>query len=306
MKLHRLTKSRRVSANLSECNVMNTTMSDKEFGLFKDHLFRESGIDVPDEKRYLFTTRLSGLLGREGCATFSELYRLLVSGQHSALKRQVIELMTTHESGFFRDDHPYHVVTDVLLPEVSKLRAKQAHFLPPRLRILSAGCSFGQEPYSLAMCVHRWLPTQSVYSQGDITIIGVDISEKAVERAKKGVFSEMEMGKHLTVEDRRTYFQKCKEHWQVCDAIRSMAVFQQVNLMEPFENLGKFDVIFCRNVLIYFSVEGRKTVIARLRRALEPHGFLFLGSAESLFNLSDEFTSHSSGPATYYTVNNDS
>ena len=281
-------------------------MSDREFGLFKEYLFRESGIDVSDDKRYLFTTRLSDLLLREGCATFDGFYKVLTSGSRGNLTRQVIESMTTHESGFFRDEHPYHIFTDVILPEVSKRRAAEAHFLPPRIRVLSAGCGFGQEPYSLAICVHRWLPTQSIFSLRDITILGCDISTNALERAKKGVFREMEVGKYLSAQDRQTYFRECKGQWRVREDIRAMAAFQQVNLTEPFDNLGKFDVIFCRNVLIYFSMDGRKKAIERLSRALAPRGYLFLGSAESLFNLSGDFTSRADGSTTYYTVNDNS
>jgi chemotaxis protein methyltransferase CheR len=276
-------------------------ISDREFGLFKRYLFLESGIDVAEEKRYLFTTRLSDLVIQEGCKTFSDFYQVLISGLRKHLFQQVIELMTTHESGFFRDDHPYQVFTDAVLPEVSKRRAAKAHFLPPRVRILSAGCSFGQEPYSIALCVQRWLPTQSVFTVQDITIMGIDISAITLERAKKGVFSELELGKQLSSQERRKYFRKCGEQWQLCEEIRQMVAFQQVNLIKPFDNLGKFDVVFCRNVIIYFSIEGRKTVLGHLRRALEPEGVLFLGSAESLYNLSHGFSSQSKGPATYYT-----
>jgi chemotaxis protein methyltransferase CheR len=275
-------------------------ISDREFGLLKDYLFRESGIDVAEEKRYLFTTRLSELLIREGCKTFSEFYRVLASGIRDHLTQQVIELMTTHESGFFRDQHPYQVFTDVVLPEASDRRAGQAHFLPPRLRILSAGCSFGQEPYSIALCIRRWLPTQSVFSLQDISIVGVDISDKTIERAKTGIFSEMELGKQLSAPDRQNYFRISGKRWQLLEDIRKMVVFQRVNLMESFDNIGKFDVVFCRNVIIYFSIEGRKTVLGRLRRALEPEGVLFLGSAESLYTLSDDFSSRTEGLTTFY------
>jgi chemotaxis protein methyltransferase CheR len=277
-------------------------ISDREFGLFKHYLFLESGIDVAEEKRYLFTTRLSDLVIQEGCKTFSDFYQVLISGLRKHLFQQVIELMTTHESGFFRDDHPYQMLTDAILPEVSRRRAARAHFLPPRVRILSAGCSFGQEPYSIALCVQRWLPTQSVFTVQDITIMGIDISAITLERAKKGTFSELELGKQLSSQERRKYFRKCGEQWQLCEEIRKMVAFQQVNLIKPFDNLGKFDVVFCRNVIIYFSIEGRKTVLGHLHRVLEPEGVLFLGSAESLYNLSHGFSSQSKGPATYYTA----
>jgi chemotaxis protein methyltransferase CheR len=277
-------------------------ISDREFGLLKEYLLRESGIDVAEEKRYLFTTRLSDLLRTERCETFSDFYRVLISGTRNHLAQRVIELMTTHESGFLRDEHPYQVFTDAVLPEVSKRRAARAHFLPPRLRILSAGCSFGQEPYSIALCVKRWLPTQAVFSLQDVSIIGVDISGIAIDRAKRGIFSELELGKQLSSQERQTYFRKCGEQWHVCEEIRNMVAFQKFNLIKPFDALGKFDVVFCRNVIIYFSIEERKTVLGCLRRALEPDGILFLGSAESLYNLSTDFISHTYGPTTYYTA----
>jgi chemotaxis protein methyltransferase CheR len=278
-------------------------ISDIEFGLLKEFLLRKTGIDIAEEKKYLFTTRLKDLLKNEGCRTFSDFYNLLISEKNKNLVHQVIELMTTHESGFFRDEHPFKTFTENILPRVSKRRAEQALFLPPRLRILSAGCSFGQEPYSIALCIQRWLPTQSVFTQQNIVIMGIDISAITIERAKKGIFSELEIGKQISSQERHKYFNKCGGRWQLCEEIRRMVVFQQANLIKPFDNMGKFDVIFCRNVIIYFSVEGKKTVLENLRQALEPEGILFLGSAESMYNLSTDFPSHNEGRTMYYTVN---
>ncbi|MBN1577106.1 MAG: protein-glutamate O-methyltransferase CheR [Chitinispirillaceae bacterium] len=276
-------------------------ISDREFDLLKEYVLRESGIDIAEEKRYLFTTRLSDLLVGEGIMTFFDFYSVLVSGTRSYLVDQLLALMTTHESGFFRDRHPYRVFTDTVLPETAKRRAERARFLPPRLRILSAGCSFGQEPYSIALCVKRWLPTQSVFSEKDITIIGTDISALTIKRAKRGEFSDLELGKQLSSRERQDYFSRNGETWQLCEEIRNMVTFQQVNLLKPFDNLGKFDVVFCRNVIIYFSIEGRKTVVGHLRRVLEPEGTLFLGSAESLYTISNDFTSRAVEQTTYYT-----
>ncbi len=278
-------------------------ISDREFGVLKEYLIQESGIDVTEEKRYLFTTRLSDLLKSEGCKTFSDFFKILSSGKREDLVDNVIALMTTHESGFFRDSHPYQVFKDSILPEVAKRRAAQARFLPPRLRVLSAGCSFGQEPYSIALCIQQWLPTQSVFSLQSVTIMGIDLSALTIEHAKTGIFSNQEIGKQLSSQERQQYFRKHGERWQLCEEIRKMVTFQQVNLIKPFDNLGKFDVIFCRNVIIYFSIEGRKAALGHLRRVLEPEGILFLGSAESLYNLSNEFSSRAVGQTTYYTIN---
>jgi chemotaxis protein methyltransferase CheR len=275
-------------------------ITDREFQLLKELLFNLSGIEIPEEKRYLFTTRLMDLLAHEKCSSFSDFYRKLTLPKSEQSCRLFVESMTTHESGFFRDGHPFRVFCENILPSVAKLRAQQARFLPPRLRILSAGASFGQEAYSIAICIHRWLSGQSVFLPENVSILGIDISSKAIERAKNGHYSDLEIGKNLSAYDRQQFFSKQGERWALSDEIKKMASFQQMSLDRSFSDLGKFDIIFCRNVIIYFPIDVRKRVVNQLHSALVPEGVLFLGSAESLFNISDLFTSVTVGETVYY------
>jgi chemotaxis protein methyltransferase CheR len=277
---------------------MNIT--EYEFNLLKAFLFNLSGIEIPDDKRYLFSTRLTDLVEAEGCKSFADFYVKLTLKQSDACRRLFVESMTTHESGFFRDDHPFRAFFENVLPSISKRKIAQAHFLSPLLRILSAGCGFGQEPYSIAMCMRRWLSDHTEFPSQNIVIIGIDISDSAIARAKKGLYSELEIGKYLTPEDRKKYFIKKSDRWLLTEDIRKMVSFERNNLDKPFNNFGTFDVIFCRNVIIYFPLEVRKQVVERLRAVLEPEGVLFLGSAESLFNTSNGFASHTVGDSTYY------
>jgi chemotaxis protein methyltransferase CheR len=275
-------------------------ISDKEFYLLKEYLLTLSGIDIPEEKRYLFCTRLTDLLHEQGCSSFGDFYAKLTSGQSPLCRRLFVESMTTHESAFFRDGHPYLAFIDTVLPLLSKQKSAQARFLPPTIRVLSAGCGFGQEPYSIAIGMRRFLPTQNAISPQDVAIVGVDISTSAIERAKKGLFTELEIGKYLSIEDRITYFVKKGDRWLLSEEIRRMVAFESRNLDAPISDMGKFDAIFCRNVIIYFPFEVRKQLLKRLRAMLEPEGVLFLGSAESLFNMDAGFSSRSVGETTYY------
>jgi chemotaxis protein methyltransferase CheR len=248
---------------------------------------------------------LVDLLASEKCSSFGELYRKLSLPKSEQSLRIFVESMTTHESGFFRDGHPFRVFCEVVLPSVSKLRAQQARFLLPRLRILSAGSSFGQEAYSIAICIRRWLSGQSVFLPENVSILGIDISSKAIERARHGLYSDLEIGKNLSAEDRRQFFSKQGERWVLSDEIKKMVSFQQMSLDRSFDNMGKFDIVFCRNVIIYFPVDVRKRVVEQLRSALIPGGVLFLGSAESLFNINDRFTSVTVGETVYYCATRD-
>ena len=275
-------------------------ITDREFQLLKELLFSLSGIEIAEDKQYLFTTRLIDLLASEKCSSFGDLYRKLILPKSEHSRRLFVESMTTHESGFFRDGHPFRVFYENILPSVSKLRAQQARFLPPRLRILSAGSSFGQEAYSIAICIRRWLSGQSVFLPENVSILGIDISGKAIERAKNARYGDLEIGKNLSADDRRQFFNKQGERWALSDEIKKMVSFQRMSLDRSFDDIGKFDIIFCRNVIIYFPVDVRKRVVEQLHAALAPEGVLFLGSAESLFNICDLFKSVTVGETLYY------
>lgn len=275
---------------------------DHEFQLLRDYLLHLSGIGVPSEKRYLFETRLREFIMNEKCGSFAEFYRKLTSGENGRhLQEQFIQAMTTHESGFFRDVHPYEILQQKFLPETAALRKKESIFLPPRLRILSAGCSMGQEPYSIAMCVMEWLCMQTAYAAEDVTILGIDISKSILKRAREGRYSDFEFGNHAPSTYRDKYCRRSGEHWIVKERIRKMVSFAEVNLAQDFGKVGRFDIIFCRNVIIYFPIKVKKAILAQFHRLLNRGGVLIMGASESLYQLSDKYDAHSKGNTNYYT-----
>ncbi len=275
-------------------------INDREFKLLKEHLYRISGIDVPQNKQYLFNTRLAKYLEEQGCKSFSDFYNRLVVAKDDVLQRHFIQEMTTHESSFVRDINPFLIFEKKILPKMGKQKIAEAKFMPPTIKILSAGCSLGQEPYSIAMIVHKWLGTQKVFCKEFVSITAVDISRKILERAKKGIYLDNEIGKGISPEFMEGYFTRQGGHWAVKSIIKSMVNFKELNLAEPFTFIGTFDVIFCRNVIIYFPIELKKRIIRQFYEMLNPAGVFIMGASESIYNISDDFVTIHEGSSIYY------
>jgi len=275
-------------------------INDAEFAVLKEHLSRVSGIEVPPEKRYLFETRLSELLVAENCPNFSSFYTRLATESDGILERELIMAMTTHETGFFRDAHPFDCLQRKLLPAIAQRRLGSAKNMPARIRILSCGCSSGQEPYSIAICVREWLESQRTLKSDDFTILGVDISRRILERAMRGVYTPAELGPSVTAYLKGRHFQSRNGLWEISSEIRRMVNFAEVNLAESLGFMGQFDVIFCRNVIIYLAFALKTKIVQQLRNMLNSGGALILGASESLYPLSNEFVAVHEGPATYY------
>ena len=172
--------------------------------------------------------------------------------------------------------------------------------MPPRIRILSAGCAAGQEPYTIAMCVNRWLETREEMTWENFGIYGTDISREVLQKANRAVYSELELGKNLPEDFRKEYFSKSKTRWKLKERIKNMVFFSEMNLAENFTSVGRFDIIFCRNVIIYFPIELKKKIFAQFYRIINPGGVLIMGASESIYNLSDDFTIVREGKSTYY------
>lgn len=277
-------------------------LSDAEFQILRASLAKETGIDVPESKQYLFVTRLSELLEKYRCNTFSDFILMLSGANRSEILRATIEAMTTHESGFFREPHHFNVLVETLLPSIANRKLCNNKRLQPSVRILSAGCSYGQEPYTIAMCIDQWLSKQEIFTAEDISITGIDISNRALERARQGRYSSLELGNTISALDKERYFSAKGDFWEISDTLRSRVSFQCENLAKPLTSLGKFDIIFCRNVLIYFSAEQKKTVLNQLRNSLVTGGSLFLGSTESLFGTNVEYIHKSYNQTIVYEV----
>ncbi len=278
-------------------------ITSTEFNLLKEYLYNISGIAVPPSKRYLFNTRLATLLEEEGFKNFSQFYNILLTKKNKNLQRKLVQAMTTHESSFFRDKHPFVVLEKILLPQISRQRISEATFLPPRIRIFSAGCSLGQEPYSIAMYVHKWLEKQDTFTEKDVTILAGDISQKILARAQKGIYSKNEMGNNFSDKIKNDYFIRHEAQWEVKSEIRNMVRFVELNLSEPINQLGTFDIIFCRNVIIYFPIGLKREILKQFYSQLNSGGTLIMGSSESLYNLSTDFTVKQEHKSTFYIPN---
>jgi len=249
-----------------------------------DFIYTISGIALDSSKEYLVESRLSALMDEIRCASFSELVRRAQSESGGVLKRRIIDGITTNETLFFRDSSPFDLLRHKILPDLIDHRAGRGVKTP--LRIWSAACSTGQEPYSVAMVLKEVLGDLSRY---DIRLLGTDISDQAIARASRAVYSQNEMERGLAASVRSKYFVPHANGWQVRDDIRAMASFRRLNLMENFAFLGRFDIVFCRNVAIYFNDKDRASLFSRIERCLEPDGYLIIGSTELLKDICPQF-----------------
>ena len=239
-----------------------------------------SAIDIDAGKEYLADLRLSPLLPDQNCGSVQELLQQLRGRSFSPLHRKVVDAMTNNETWFFRDCHPFTALGDEIIPELMKKRAVER-----RLSIWSAACSSGQEPYSIAMLIRdRFLVPNWTFS-----IRATDISTPILERAKKGVYSQMEVNRGLPAPSLAKHFLKSGAQWELKPDVREMVNFEPINLSQPWPNVPPADIVFLRNVLIYFEVDVRKRILAQVRRMLRSDGYLFLGGAETTLNLDTNF-----------------
>jgi chemotaxis protein methyltransferase CheR len=251
-----------------------------DYDFLRKLLKERSGLVLSADKQYLVESRLMPVARKAGINGLSELVQKLKAG-NDRLAVDVVEAMTTNESFFFRDKIPFDHFRDAVLPALLKARASQK-----RIRVWCAAASTGQEPYSLAMCLKE---------QGDkligwrIEIIGTDLSTEVLEKAKAGLYSQFEVQRGLPIQMLVKYFAPNGELWQVSAELRAMVQYRPLNLLQDFSHLGAFDIVFCRNVLIYFDQETKVGVLDRIARIVEPDGFLVLGAAETVVGLTDTF-----------------
>jgi chemotaxis protein methyltransferase CheR len=251
------------------------TPSDYEY--LRKLLKERSGLDLSSDKQYLVESRLLPLARRSGLAGITELVAKIKSGFDAS---DVVEAMTTNETFFFRDKIPFDHLREAILPALVQARASRRS-----LRIWCAASSTGQEPYSIAMCVKEF----AGLAGWRVEILATDLSQDVLAKSKAGVYSQFEVQRGLPIQLLVKHFTQTGELWQLNADIRAMVQHRQLNLLQDFSHLGTFDVIFCRNVLIYFDQDTKAVIFDRMAKVLEPDGVLALGAAESVVGISDTF-----------------
>jgi chemotaxis protein methyltransferase CheR len=257
------------------------TLAAIEFDYIRSLVRERSALMLELGKEYLVESRLCPLARQEGFPSLGHFVDQLRATPFGALHRRLVEAMTTNETTFFRDVRPFEVLRTVVLPG---LISKQA---PDRcLNIWFAACSTGQEPYSVAIMIRDHFPSLLGWN---LRLIASDLSRDVLARARRGSYTQLEVNRGLSAVLLLKYFKQQGATWEISPEIRRMVEFSEINLFEPWPTLPRMDMIFMRNVMIYFDVEVKKTILAEVRRLLKPDGFLLLGGAESTFNLVDSF-----------------
>jgi chemotaxis protein methyltransferase CheR len=254
------------------------TPLDYEF--LRKILKERSGLDLSSDKQYLVESRLIPLARRVGLPGIAELVTTIKAGS-DALTAEVVEAMTTNETFFFRDKIPFDHLRETVLPELMRARANRRS-----LRIWCAASSTGQEPYSIAMCLKVFA---SALAGWRVEIVATDLSQAVLEKSRAGIFSQFEVQRGLPIQMLVKHFTQIGELWQLNADIRAMVQHRQLNLLQDFSHLGTFDVVFCRNVLIYFDQQTKAGIFDRIARVLEADGVLALGAAESVVGITDAF-----------------
>jgi len=254
------------------------TLGCEERDLLAGYIYQLCGIQLDRSKHYLIESRLRSLAAQTSSGTYSELYNKARSDRGGPLEHAIIDAVTTGETLFFRDRAPFDLLRQKLLPDLIDRRSRSAAGKIP-IRIWSAASSTGQEIYSIAIILRELLGAAQKY---DIRLLGTDISSQAVARASLGIYRDIEIERGLAEDVRSRHFIKKEAGWQVRDEVRALASFRILNLLRDFSALGRFDIIFCRNVAIYFSESDKASLFDRLGRALAPDGALIVGATESL------------------------
>lgn len=263
-----------------------------EYDYIRTLVKRSSAMVLEDGKEYLIQARLASLVRQEGLPTIEHLVAKLRERPDMALQSRVVEAMTINETSFFRDVNPFEVLRRHVLPALAKERQSTR-----TINIWSAACSTGQEPYSLAMLLRQVFPDSATWR---IRIIATDLCSQVLERAKRGRFTQLEVNRGLPAPMLVKHFVQDGTEWQVKPEVRAMIEFRQMNLSAPWQGLPPLDVVLMRNVLIYFDVETKRRLLGYLREVLRPDGYLFLGAAETTFNIDGTFEAIEQGRTIYY------
>jgi len=256
-------------------------MKVEDFDMFATLLKQRSGLVLTKDKAYLLESRLMPVARKWSMKGLDELAGAVRTRRDETLLRDITEAMTTNESSFFRDQKPFDLFRQVVLPRLLETRAAKRS-----IRIWSAACSSGQEAYSLAMLLND---EQAKIGGWRIEIVGTDISAEMVERARAGVYTQFEVQRGLPITMLVKHFKQNGDKWQISQQMRQMATFKEWNLLGDLSALGQFDIVFCRNVLIYFDQPTKTKVLDSMVRIVAPDGVLYLGGAETVLGITDKF-----------------
>lgn len=248
-----------------------------------------------DGKQYLVTSRISKIMKQHQVPDLQDLIRRMQRTPLSGLKEEVIDAMTTNETLWFRDTHPFNILSNKLFPELM-----EGGF--GNIRIWSAASSSGQEPYSISMCVEEFKLANRGMLKRQVEIIGTDLSKTMLEQCRKAEYDSLALGRGLSPQRKQQFFDQRDDKgvWAVKPAIKQRVRFQPLNLLDSYNMLGKFEIVFCRNVLIYFSSEVKTDILRRIHACLKPGGYLFLGASEGLNNLQDKYDMVQCSPGIVY------
>lgn len=260
---------------------------------FVAHIVRsESAIVLDRSKEYLIESRLQTLARGRGIASVPDLVAQLRRSPNGPLRDHVVEAMTTNETSFYRDIHPFRALSDTILPELMLSRSRER-----ALNIWCAACSSGQEPYTIAMIVQELIGADTSWR---VRLLGTDISSQMLKRTQEGIYNQFEVNRGLPAPMLVRYFVKHGMNYQIEPRLRSMVETKLLNLAEPLPPMQQMDIIFLRNVLIYFDVETKRKILQQVKKVLRPDGYLFLGGAETTMNVDDSWARETIGRATVY------
>ncbi len=256
-------------------------MNVGDFEMISKLVKERSGLLLSEDKAYLLASRLNPVARRHNFKGFDELARAVRLHKDEELIRDITDAMTTNESFFFRDSEPFNQFQDLILPHMLETRASQRSF-----RVWCAACSSGQEPYSLAMILKE---NEAKFAGWNIEIIATDISREILAKAVEGAYSQFEVQRGLPINLLVKYFKQDDERWQIDESVRRMVTFKPFNLLDDPSLFGQCDVVFCRNVLIYFDLPTKSAILDRIAKIMPPDGFLYLGGAETILGVSGRF-----------------
>ncbi len=256
-------------------------MKPDDFAFFTKYIYDQTGLVLGPDKMYLIESRLAPLARKYNVANIDLLVGQLRASKAADLQRDIVDAMMTNESFFFRDGKPFDQFRQLVLPGLLQSRAAKKSF-----RIWCAAASTGQEPYTLAMILKEEAAKLAGWR---VDIVGTDISHEALERAKSGLYTQFEVQRGLPIQLLVKYFKQQGDKWQIAPEIRSAVQYRSFNLLTDFASLGGFDVIFCRNVLIYFDQKTKGTILDRMAKLLPSDGLLYLGGAETVLGVTERF-----------------